>query len=518
MRSNPEISENEIQRSNTCDQAGFIEMTFIHSALKMKVLFVVSELAPWVKTGGLGDVASALPAAMHAARLDIRILVPAYPALKAAFPDATPLAGFSVVGRNVTLLSATINQGSAQGLPLYLLECGDCFERLGNPYLGPDGLDWPDNALRFGALSRVAALLAGSDSPLAWRPDILHCNDWQTALAPAYQHYLPTATAAASVITIHNLAFQGLYAHELLPQLELPEHAWAMDGVEYHGYLSFLKAGLQWSEAITTVSPTYAQEIQTSAMGMGLDGLLRHRTDRLTGILNGIDTAQWNPATDPYLAAPYDAKRLAAKAANKAALRVEMGLADTNLPVLGIVSRFTEQKGLDLVVALAEELAALPVQLAVLGNGDTLLEEIFNTMAQLWPGQFAVRIGFDEALAHRIEAGADLFLMPSRFEPCGLNQMYSLRYGTPPIVHATGGLADTVIDAAQARCGNGFVFSPPTPDALINSIRRAVALWRNTRRWQALQRRAMKADFSWDAAVRQYTDIYRALSTARENN
>jgi starch synthase len=488
------------------------------SVLKMKILFAVSEIAPWVKTGGLGDVASALPAAMQAHGLDIRNLLPAYPALKAAFPNAETLTGFSVLGRNVTLLNTTINQGPAHNLPLYLLECGDWFERPGNPYLGPDGLDWPDNALRFGVLSRVAALLSGSDSPLAWRPDILHCNDWQTALAPAYQHYLPTATAAASLITIHNLAFQGLYARELLRLLDLPEQAWAMDGVEYHGYLSFLKAGLQYADAITTVSPTYAQEIQTPAMGMGLDGLLRYRADRLTGILNGIDTAQWNPASDPYLAAPYDAKRLAVKAASKAALRIELGLDDVNLPLLGVVSRFTEQKGLDLVAALAEELATLPVQLAVLGNGDKGMEEMFNNMAQRWPGQFGVRIGFDEALAHRIEAGADLFLMPSRFEPCGLNQMYSLRYGTPPIVHATGGLADTVIDAGQARRGNGFVFSPPTPGALMNSIRRAVALWQDTRRWQALQRRAMKADFGWDAAVRQYNGIYRELCKARKNN
>ena len=310
------------------------------SVVKMKVLFVVSEIAPWVKTGGLGDVAAALPAALHAAGLDVRMLAPAYPALNAAFPDAAPLASFSALGRNVSLRNAT----TPQGLPLYLLECGDWFARPGNPYLGPDGLDWPDNALRFGLLSRVAALLAGSDSPLDWRPDILHCNDWQTALAPAYLHYLPPATAAASVITIHNLAFQGLFGRELLPALELPGYAWAMDGVEYHGYLSFLKAGLQYADAITTVSPTYAQEIQTPEDGMGLDGLLRYRADRLSGILNGIDTTQWNPATDPYLATAYDIVRLDKKADNKAALRSELGLAVADMPLIGIVSRFTEQK------------------------------------------------------------------------------------------------------------------------------------------------------------------------------
>ncbi|MFZ2629840.1 MAG: glycogen synthase GlgA [Rugosibacter sp.] len=478
--------------------------------MKIKVLFVVSEMTPWVKTGGLGDVAAALPAAMRAAGLDVRILLPAYPALKAAFPDATPLASFSALDRSVVLYMAT----TAQGLPLYLLECGDWFERPGNPYLAPNGIDWPDNALRFGLLSRVAALLAGSDSPLDWRPDILHCNDWQTALAPAYLHYLPheTTKAAASVMTIHNLAFQGLFGRDLLPALELPDDAWAMDGVEYHGYLSFLKAGLQYADAITTVSPAYAQEIQTPADGMGLDGLLRYRADRLSGILNGIDTTQWNPATDPYLAAAYDTVRLDKKTSNKAALRSELGLAMTDMPLIGIVSRFTEQKGLDLVAGIADALAGLPVQLAVLGNGMPKMEAAFRAMASRWPGQFAVHVGFDEKLAHRIEAGADIFLMPSRFEPCGLNQMYSLRYGTPPIVRATGGLADTVIDAGDTRRGNGFVFGPATPVALLAAIRRAVALWRdNPRRWETLQRRGMSTDFSWRAPAQRYANLYHAL-------
>ena len=478
----------------------------------MKALFAVSEMTPWVKTGGLGDVAAALPAAMRAAGLDVRILLPAYPALKAAFPDATPLASFSALDRSVILYMAT----TAQGLPLYLLECGDWFERPGNPYLAPNGIDWPDNALRFGLLSRVAALLAGSDSPLDWRPGILHCNDWQTALAPAYLHYLPTTTSAASVITIHNLAFQGLFGRDLLPALELPDDAWTMDGVEYHGYLSFLKAGLQYADAITTVSPTYAQEIQTPADGMGLDGLLRYRADRLSGILNGIDTTQWNPASDPYLAATYDTVRLDKKTGNKAALRSELGLAVAvavaDMPLIGIVSRFTEQKGLDLVADIADALAGLPVQLAVLGNGMPEMEMAFRAMASRWPGQFAVHVGFDERLAHRIEAGADIFLMPSRFEPCGLNQMYSLRYGTLPIVRATGGLADTVIDASDTRRGNGFVFDQATPAALLAAIRRAVALWHdNPRRWKTLQHRGMSADLGWDLPARQYANLYQTL-------
>lgn len=483
----------------------------------MKVLFVVSEIAPWVKTGGLGDVAAALPEALRAAGVDVRVLVPAYPALKAAFPAAPLLAELPAPGNppHSALLRAA---HTAQGMPLYLLECDAWFDRPGNPYLGPDGSDWPDNALRFGLLARVAALLAGAAGPLDWRPDILHCNDWQTALAPAYLHYLPRGTghAAASVMTIHNLAFQGLFGRALLSALELPGRAWAMDGVEYHGYLSFLKAGLQFADAITTVSPTYAQEIQTAAAGMGLDGLLRHRAGRLTGILNGIDTGQWNPATDPCLVAAYDVDRLEGKAANTAALRAEMGLTATKkMPLLGIVSRFTEQKGLDLVTGIAAELAALPVQLAVLGSGAPALEAAFRAIAAQWPGQFAVHIGFDERLAHRIEAGADLFLMPSRFEPCGLSQMYSLRYGTPPIVRATGGLADTVIDAADARRGNGFAFTHATPAALLATVRRAVTLWHNAPRRKALQRRGMGADFGWSSPARHYADLYRTLTQKR---
>jgi len=478
----------------------------------LNVLFVASEIAPWVKTGGLGDVAAALPEALRVAGADVRVLVPAYPALKAAFPAAPLLA--TLPSGNAFHGAALRAVHTAQGMPLYLLECDACFDRSGNPYLGPGGRDWPDNALRFGLLARIAALLAGTASPLAWRPDVLHCNDWQTALAPAYLHYLPHGGArAATVVTIHNLAFQGLFSRDLLPALNLPEHAWAIDGVEYHGHLSFLKAGLQFADAITTVSPAYAQEIQTEAGGMGMNGLLRHRAEHLRGILNGIDTVQWNPAADPVLAKPYDARRLAAKVANTVALRAELGLADApKMPLLGIISRFTEQKGLDLVAGIAVELAALPVQLAVLGSGERSIEQTFRTIAAQRPQQFAVRIGFDERLAHRIEAGADIFLMPSRFEPCGLNQMYSLRYGTPPIVRATGGLTDTVIDAAEAD-GNGFVFSETTPEALLAAIRRAAMLWRDTPRWRKLQRRGMQADFGWGPAAQRYIDLYQSLLT-----
>jgi starch synthase len=485
----------------------------------MKVLFATSELAPWVKTGGLADVAAALPEALLAKGVDIRILVPAYPQLKAAFPDAPMVAAIPPVGQ---LYGAAVREARTEnGVTLYLLECHAYFDRPGNPYLGPEGLDWLDNGLRFGLLSRVAALLADSRSPLAWKPDILHCSDWQTGLAPAFLHYTGQR-AARSMMTIHNLAFQGIFHRDLLTSLGLPEHAWAINGVEYHGYLSFLKAGLQHADAITTVSPTYAKEIQTDAEGMGLGGLLRHRAPQFTGILNGIDTQAWNPLTDHYLAAHYDAAHPEAKRANTAALRAEMGLAEDHpddpnhsRPLIGIVSRLTYQKGLDLLPSLVDLLACggnvLPVQFAVLGSGEKGLESAYRELAARFPGQFAMRLGFDEGLAHRIEAGADMFLMPSRFEPCGLNQMYSLRYGTPPIVRATGGLADTVIDASHGKHGTGFVFQDATIDALLATVQRAIAAWHDRKGWQALQKRGMQADFSWDAPARHYLALYQNL-------
>ncbi|MFA6441755.1 MAG: glycogen synthase GlgA, partial [Sterolibacterium sp.] len=406
----------------------------------LKILFATSEIAPWVKTGGLGDVAAALPPALRQKGVDLRVLVPRYPALAQAFPDAPVIAELPSLGGALppSKLCATV---TPDGTPLLLLDCPALYERPGNPYLGGDGRDRPDNRIRFGLLSRVAALLASADNPLAWRPDLLHCNDWQTALAPAYLNYLGAPGArAATLLTVHNLAFQGLFGQSALSELGLPPRAWAIDGVEYHSYLSFLKAGLQHADWITTVSPAYAREIQTDAEGMGLAGLLRWRGACLSGILNGIDTDIWNPAADPNLASGYDAAHLAKKAANKTALQRRLGLAQGNdMPLLGVVSRFTEQKGLDLLPPLVEELAALPVQLAVLGNGERQLEEAIAAMAARHSDQFAVHIGFDEGLAHKIEAGADIFLMPSRFEPCGLNQMYSLRYGTPPLVRATGG-------------------------------------------------------------------------------
>ncbi len=478
----------------------------------MKVLFVTSEIAPWVKTGGLGDVAAALPAALRAEGLDVRVLVPAYPALLRAFPDARPVVRPHWLGG--LLPTCTLREAAApNGTPLLLLDFPPYFERDGNPYLAPEGKDWHDNHLRFGLLSRVAAWLASEASLLDWRPDIVHCNDWQTGLAPAYLRYLPGGRAK-TLITIHNLAFQGLFDHASLFELGLPDAAWHIDGVEYFGHLSFLKAGLRLADAITTVSPTYADEIRTDAEGMGMAGLLRFRADVLSGILNGIDEA-WNPATDVHLSEPfvnYDLQWPEAKLANKRALQAQCGLAqDDEVPLFGVVSRLTHQKGLDLLAQVAEEVLALPAQLVVLGSGEHALETAFRELAQRHPKQCSVRIGFDESFAHRIEAGADAFVMPSRFEPCGLNQMYSLRYGTPPIVRATGGLADTVTDAADKKGSNGFVFVEPTTEALLAAIRRAATAFADKPRWQRLQKSGMSCDFSWTVPARRYAELYAGL-------
>ena len=476
----------------------------------MKILFATSEIAPWVKTGGLGDVAGALPAALRALGHDVRVLVPAYPALLQAFPGAAEIAQPTWLGG--LLPTPGLREAAApDGTPLLLLDYRHYFDRTGNPYLGPEGRDWLDNHLRFGLLSRVAAWLGSEASTLDWVPDVIHCNDWQTALAPAYLAYR-AERPAKSLVTVHNLAFQGLFDHAALFELGLPDAAWSMHGVEFYGHLSFLKAGLQHATAISTVSPSYAREIQTDAEGMGMAGLLRHRAKDLSGILNGIDTRDWDPAHDRHLPKHYGPRRLEDKGVNKAGLQQEVGLeVRADLPLLAVVSRLTEQKGLDLFLDVAAAALDLPAQIVVLGSGAHALEHGWTAFARRHPGRCAVRIGFDEGFAHRIEAGADIFVMPSRFEPCGLNQMYSLRYGTPPVVRATGGLADTVIDAGDEKHGNGFVFGPPTPDALLGALRRATDAFRDPALWRRLQKHGMARDSSWAEAAGHYAALYGKL-------
>jgi starch synthase len=481
---------------------------------RLRLLFATSEIAPWVKTGGLGDVAAALPEALHRSGMDVRVLVPAYPAMKAAFPNAHTLVGIAAPGG--ILPSCRVQEVTApSGLILWLLDCPELFVRPGGPYQTPEGADWPDNPLRFALLSRVAAILSSGTSPLEWQPDVVHGNDWQTGLIPAYLHYLP-GRRPGTVMTLHNLAFQGNFDQQWLPELGLPWDAWRPEGVEFHGYLSFLKAGMYFCDRITTVSPTYAKEICTEALGFGMDGLLRHRAPVLSGILNGIDEAVWNPAGDPALVAAYDKDHLDGKAANKAELQRLMGLdVTTDKPLLGVVSRLTHQKGLDWVAEVGERLVQSGMQLVILGSGERALQQSFSELAARYPCCVRVRIGYDEALSHQIEAGSDIFLMPSRFEPCGLNQMYSLRYGTPPLVRPTGGLADTVTDCNDATLAdgsaNGFVMPGDDAEALLSTIYRAVGRWRDTGAWRALQRNGMSRDFSWTRAAKAYEELYRQI-------
>ena len=461
----------------------------------MQVLFVTPECAPLVKTGGLGDVSAALPAALRALGVEVKVLLPGYREVLAAARSATEQA---VLGAGVRLL---------EWEGFLVLDCPRLFVRDGGPYQDLAGRDWTDNALRFGLLSQVAARLGAARSPLGWRPDVVHCNDWPAALAPALLR--EDSGRAASVMTVHNLAFQGLFDATFAGRLGLAPALFGIDGVEFHGRLSFLKGGLAFADAITTVSPSYAREIQTEAFGCGLEGLLRRRAEVLTGILNGIDVSEWDPASDTRIAARYDSDSLDRKASNKRALQKCLGLEeDSQIPLLGTVGRLTHQKGADLLAAAAPELAAAPAQLAVLGTGAREYEEALLHLAARSPGRLAVRIGFDEDLAHLIEAGADAFLMPSRFEPCGLNQMYSQRYGTPPVACATGGLADTVIDGET-----GFLFERAESGALVAAARRALATWRDGPRWRALQQAAMARDFSWDASARRYADLYRRVAS-----
>ncbi|MGE5170819.1 MAG: glycogen synthase GlgA [Rudaea sp.] len=482
------------------------------------MLFATAEAAPLIKTGGLGDVSGALPLALHRIGVDVRVLLPGYPvvldALRVRSQDAHMLTALPHAGPT-RIVAATL----PNGVPAIVADHARLFERPGGPYQDPGGTDWADNALRFGLFSKAAATLAGEANPLGWQPDIVHCNDWHTGLAPVYLR--AARRACQSVLTIHNLAYQGLFPPAWMERLQLPPVLFTPQGIEFHGALSFLKAGLVFADAITAVSPTYAREIQSAPLGFGLEGVLHARRAALFGVLNGIDTDEWNPAQDPRIDACYDATNPAAKAANRRALRTRLGLDDVpTMPLFGVVSRLVEQKGIDLVADVAPRLVALPAQLAVLGTGDAVLERRFMSLAAAYPGRMAVRIGFDEALAHQVEAGADAFLMPSRFEPCGMNQMYSQRYGTPPIVRRTGGLADTVVDCTPGTLADGtasgFVFEEASPEALFAAIERAVAAFGDPGAWQALQRNGMARDFGWARAAARYAELYaHVIATPR---
>ncbi|MBA4072402.1 MAG: glycogen synthase GlgA [Gemmatimonas sp.] len=478
------------------------------------VLSVASEAFPLVKTGGLGDVVGALPLALTREGIATTTLLPGYASVIEALEDVVTVREYDFLqGAPARLLA-----GRVGGLDLMALDSPHLYARPGNPYVAPDGTDWPDNAQRFAALGAAAADVARGAVP-GFAPDILHAHDWQAALAIALLHY-SDGRRPGTVMTVHNLAFQGKFPREFLEVVGLPPRAFAADGVEYYGDIGYLKAGLALADRITTVSPTYAAEIRSPEHGMGLDGLLRHRTDVLTGILNGIDTEVWNPATDPYLASSYDARRLGRRAANRGALQARMNLApDPDALLVGVVSRLTWQKGLDLLPDVLPALIAQGGQLALLGAGDFTLEAALLEAAAAHPDRIAVSIGYDESLAHQIQGGVDALLVPSRFEPCGLTQLCALRYGAVPVVARAGGLADTVIDANEmavaANAGTGVVFAPDSRDALAFALERVAKLRGDPRSWQQMQRRGMKTDVSWARPAVQYAALFRALAAER---
>jgi starch synthase len=473
----------------------------------LRVLSVASEVYPLIKTGGLADVAGALPGALKTQRISVRTLV--LDKLQAAIPVVSETGYF---GGNARILA-----GRADGRKLFVLDAPHLYARLGNPYSAPNGQDWPDNPLRFAALAYAAALIGWGGVP-DFVPDVVHAHDWQAGLAPAYLEF--AGKRPATVMTIHNLAFQGQVPAWLLETLRQPAAAYTPDGVEYYGAIGMLKAGLRYADRITTVSPSYAAEICTPEDGMGMDGLLRARADRLSGIINGIDTEIWNPAADPFLPAPFSADTIAGRAASKAALQERFSLTpDPAALVIGVVSRLSHQKGIDVLLSTLDTLLGAGAQLAVLGSGDSDLQAGVLQASAQYPGRVGVVLGYDERFAHVIQAGSDCILVPSRFEPCGLTQLCALRYGALPLVSRVGGLADTVIDAnAAARLSGvatGVQFAPVTPMALRSAILRMAELWRHKAEWAGMQQRAMRSDVSWAEPAKLYAALYEDAIAGR---
>ena len=480
----------------------------------LRVLFVVSEAHPLIKTGGLGDVAGGLSQALVKLGCDVRMLLPAYPACVQRAGALKPVASLSIPGSvdQVTLLAGRL---PGTRVRIWLVDYPPAFDRTGNPYLDPAGRPWDDNAERYALLANVASAIAQKRTTLSWQPEVVHCHDWQTGRVPAL--LAQEVLRPASVFPIHNLAYQGLFPHATFVSLGLPAPLWAYDALEFHGQLSFIKGGLVYADMLTTVSPTYAGEIQTPAFGCGLDGLLRHRSADLIGILNGIDERTWNPSKDPHLVTRYSPRRLTAKAGNKQAVQRAFGLpVSADIPLVGMVGRLVEQKGIDQTMLALPALMQRRVQICVLGSGEAHYEQALQAFAVQYADKIRVHIGYDETLAHQIEGGADMFLMPSRFEPCGLNQLYSLRYGTVPIVRRVGGLADTVVDASAdnlaAGSATGISFDGDDAADLLRAVDRALALYQTKTVWTQLVQTGMAQNFSWDASARQYLDLYTRIA------
>ena len=495
----------------------------------MRVLFATSEAHPLIKTGGLADVSGALPKALSqlktksktgASNVDIKIVMPAYSAVLSKLQHTKAFANVNVLGQSCSLIIGKMPDDDGRNIDVIAIQNAGLYERAGGPYSDENGKDWADNALRFGVLSRIASMLCSNNSPLKnWQPDIIQCNDWQTGLTPAYMK-LVDKSPTKSIFSIHNLAFQGCFDETWVEKLALPIEHFNISGFEYYDQLSFLKAGLFYADQLSTVSPTYAKEIQTSKFGFGFEGLLKTRNGDLTGILNGIDTQEWSPATDSHLPKNYSDSRITGKKAVKHALQQQLGLQiDANAPLLGVVSRLTHQKGLDLLPQIIPKLIKPNklnphgCQFAILGSGDKALEAQFNDLAERYPAQVSMNTGYHEHLSHNIMAGSDMFIMPSRFEPCGLNQLYGLAYGTPPLVSLTGGLADSVCDtnilSLKNNLATGFVVKNVSVASLLVTIERAISVWQDKKTWRQIQKNGMQHSISWDSRAVDYLALYQ---------
>jgi starch synthase len=484
----------------------------------INVLFLAPEVTPFAKTGGLADVAGSLPGALRRLGAEVAVGLPLYRAVKeGSFQRQVVFKGLQVPLAGQTLTGNVQATETEDGVPVYLFEREDLFDRP-NLYRTAEG-DYYDNLERFAFFSHASLLFAKATGMVF---DVIHCHDWQTGLVPAYLSTLfrtdPFFSSTATLFTIHNIGYQGLFPAEKLSVCGLPPETYHPEGVEYWGAISLLKAGIVYSDAMTTVSPTYGREIQTSEFGMGMEGILQKRSAVLHGILNGADYSVWDPAIDPHIASNYDSVHLSEKRVDKAALLKEAGLEPALLerPVLGMISRLSHQKGCDLLIPILDEVVAMKAGMVILGEGEEQYENVLRDSAERYPGSVAVKIGFDEALAHRIMAGADIFLLPSLYEPCGLTQMYALKYGTVPVVRATGGLDDTIEEFdPRVRSGNGLKFGPYDSKAFFSAIQRAMDLWTDRETWEILMRKGMAEDFSWDRSAERYLELYQSLIEAK---
>ncbi len=486
----------------------------------MNILFAASEAFPFIKTGGLGDVVHSLPIALSQLGDDVRLVLPAYRDVLASVDSLKELGFWDLPGAGVTH-RVRVLQAHHEGLAdyLYLIDVPSLFDRAGNPYVHSDGFNWPDNAERFTVFSRAVAQMAKGIPGTDWTPDVVHCHDWQTGLVPAFLSM--SQPRPKTVFTIHNLAYDGHFSHSDFTSLALPPEWWASEYVEFYGGFSMLKAGMVFADQVTTVSPTYAREICTPEYGYRFEGVLQNLGDKLSGILNGIDLGTWNPETDSYLSQNYSLKKdkqkqnwVSGKSANKQSLLKNVGLSGDKAPLLGFIGRLVEQKGVDLITTMLPELfSSTDANMVILGSGNWLYEEELKTLADKYPQRLHVHIGYSEEFSHQVEAGCDLFIMPSRFEPCGLNQMYSLRYGTPPVVNFTGGLADTVTDATamalKDKTANGFVFQNVNADALLSTIKRALTIYKKPEQWQQICETAMLQELGWESSAKKYQELYK---------